>query len=293
MKRTIILQAPAKINLGLWVKEKRPDGYHEIETIMQSLTLADSITLHETREPGIHIECRHPGVPPGPGNIAYKAAMAVYERFDLPPGLAISIDKQIPVAAGLAGGSTDAAAVMSGLVRLLGKSLPLPDLMTLGQTIGSDVPFVIKGGLAHGTGRGETLAFFDSPKPPLVVVIAVPKGLEVSTRWAYENYHPGDNARKAARFADILPAFKRRDLATLRQVAFNDLESVTLQRHPEVAHIKDILSSTGQGFVMMSGSGPSVFGLFDDKRAAVAAASKLNRDTVDIFIEHTMRSSAH
>ncbi|MFZ2957118.1 MAG: 4-(cytidine 5'-diphospho)-2-C-methyl-D-erythritol kinase [Candidatus Ozemobacteraceae bacterium] len=290
MKKTLILQAPAKINIALWVKDRRPDGFHELASVMQTITLADTITLQETREEGIVIECDDPRIPLGPENLVHKAARLFLERFNLPPALLIRIQKRIPVAAGLAGGSTDAAAVLKGLVRLYDKGISRPDLMALSQSIGSDVPFVLRGGCALATGRGENLIFHEPPRPPLSVVIAIPKGVEVSTKWCYEHYAPGDNTRKAARFEPILTAFRRRDITTLRENAFNDLESVTLQRHPEVQAIKETLDADGNGLVLMSGSGPSVFGLFDDRKAAIQAASKLNTDRVELYLEHTTRS---
>jgi len=285
----LIVHAPAKINIGLWVKVKRADGYHEIASFMQSISLSDTITLNETREEGIAVECNHPDVPLGIDNIAHKAAKLVLEKLQISPALNIQIDKRIPVAAGLAGGSTDAAAVMLGIARMFDKSVTPLELMTLSQVIGSDVPFVMHGGLALATGRGENLMFHDSPKPPYTVVIAVPKNVGVSTRWAYENCRPAENSRKDGAFSKILTAYKDHDIATLREHAFNDLESVTLQRHPEVSRIKETLGCDKNGFILMSGSGPSVFGLFNDRKSALDAASKLDPNKVDLFIEHTTR----
>lgn len=291
MKKTLIIQAPAKINICLWVKEKRPDNYHEIASLMQTVTLSDTITLQEVKDEGIFIECNHPGVPNGPDNLAYKAAMLIMEHCQIPPRILIRIEKRIPVAAGLAGGSSDAAAVMIGLVRMYDKSLLAPDLMNLAKLIGSDVPFMIRGGLAMASGRGEILSFYESPRPPLAALIAVPKNIEVSTRWAYENYHPGENAHKSEVFPEILPFFKRRDLTSLREKSWNDLESVTFQRHPEVAAIKEKLLSFGKGLVMMSGSGPSVFGLFEDRKVAAHAASVFDPNKVDLYLENTSRNA--
>ncbi|HEY9068641.1 MAG TPA: 4-(cytidine 5'-diphospho)-2-C-methyl-D-erythritol kinase [Candidatus Ozemobacteraceae bacterium] len=289
MKRTLIVQAPAKINIGLWVKGKRADGYHELASLMQTISLSDTIAIRETREDGLRTECNHPDVPTGPANLVHKAATLLLQRLGIAPRLLIQIEKRIPVAAGLAGGSTDAAAVMLALTRFYDSSLPLVELMELSQSIGSDVPFVMHGGLALATGRGENLSFHEAPKPPYVVVIAVPKNVQVSTKWAYENYQPGDNTRKEELFKTLLPAYRERNIQLLRKNLFNDLESVTLHRHPEVARIKETLAASGTGAVLMSGSGPSVFGLFDDRRDAFAAASALDPETVDVFVEHTQR----
>ncbi|GAB4283212.1 MAG: 4-(cytidine 5'-diphospho)-2-C-methyl-D-erythritol kinase [Candidatus Rifleibacteriota bacterium] len=291
MKKTLILQAPAKINIGLWVKHKRNDGFHEIASIMQSISLADIVTLKEVAEPGIHVFCEHPDVPKGSANLVHKAAALFLERFCIEPAIAIHIDKKIPVAAGLAGGSTDAGAVLAGLARMYDKPVTLPDLMTMATAIGSDVPFVLHGGLAYAEGRGEHLNFFEPPRPSLAVVVAVPIGVKVSTKWAYENYVPGNNEAKAVAFSSILEFYRRRDLDALRKVIFNDLESVTLHRYPEVERIKQLLSVTGEGVVLMSGSGPSVFGLFPDRKSALRAAKSLHGESVNVFIEHIMRKN--
>lgn len=291
MKKTLILKAPAKINVALWVKEKRPDGFHELASIMQSISLADIITLKEIGEPGIRIFCDREGVPLDSSNLVHRAATVFCDKFSIIPHLAINIEKKIPVAAGLAGGSTDAAAVISGLARLYDKAVPMADLMNMSATIGSDVPFVTHGGLALAEGRGEKLKFFEPPRPHLAVVIAVPSGVGVSTRWAYENYSPSSNEVKAEKFQRALEAYRIGDLDALRKHAFNDLESVTLQRHPEVAKIKELLSQDGQGVVLMSGSGPSVFGLFHDRKAAMRAVNNLDGQPVEVFVEHICRKN--
>ncbi len=291
MKKTLIVHAPAKINVGLWVKEKRNDGFHELASIMQTISLADTITLKETREEGIHIFCDNPAVPTDSTNLVHKAATLFLDKFDIKPAVTINIEKKIPVAAGLAGGSTDAAAVLTGLARMYDKPITVPDIMKISSSIGSDVPFVVHGGLAIAEGRGEQLKFFEPPRPPYAVVIVVPQGVQVSTKWAYDNYQPGENSVKAAAFEGIFQAYKRRDIDTLRKLVFNDLESVTLHRHPEVQRIKELLSMTGEGVILMSGSGPSVFGLFSDRKAALNALKNLHGEPVDAFIEHTTRKN--
>lgn len=291
MKKTLIVNAPAKINIGLWVKEKRQDGYHELSSIMQSISLADTITMKETSESGIHIFCDHPDVPTDNTNLVHRAATVFYNHYNIEPRLAINIEKKIPVAAGLAGGSANAAAVIAGLARIYDKGAPLTELMKLATLIGSDVPFVMHGGLALAEGRGEKLDFFEPPRPPVCVVVVVPVGVKVSTRWAYENYQPGNNETKERAFSGILEAWRRRDLDRLRKLVFNDLESVTLHRHPEVLRIKEMLSATAEGVVLMSGSGPSVFGLFHDKKAAMQAIKCFHGEPVHVFIEHTVRKN--
>jgi len=289
MKKTLIIQAHAKINVGLWVKERRSDGYHEIASLMQMISLSDTVTIHEMKEEGIRIECNRPEVPLGPENLAHKSAKLLMERFKIAPSHVIHIEKNIPVSAGLGGGSTDAAAVMVGLARMYDRPVTVPQLMDIALSVGSDVPFVLHGGLALASGRGENLVFHEPPKPPFSVVVAVPNGVQVSTKWAYENYHPGDNARKGELFNQVLLAYRNREVANLRTLLFNDLESVTMHRHPEVGELKERLSASGEGVVLMSGSGPAVFGLFPDRRSAAKAASNLDSEKCRIYLEQTIK----
>ena len=291
MKKTLIVQAPAKINIGLWVKSKRPDGFHDLETIFQTISLMDSITLHESFEEGIRVTCNNKSVPTGEDNIAFRAARIFLERLGIEPALDIHIEKRIPMAAGLAGGSTDAAAVLTGLARLYERTVTPAEFLEMASFLGSDVPFLIKGGLARGAGRGEKLDFYDMPKNQLIVVVVMPHDVSVSTKWCYENYRPGNNEIKSRSFEMILEAYQKADLATLNKVIFNDLESVSLQRYPIIQKIKELLSSTGDGVVLMSGSGPSVFGLFDDKRKALNAVNALKGVPADIYVERICKKN--
>lgn len=291
MKHTIIIGAPAKINVGLWVKHKRQDGFHEISSLMQSISLDDTLTLKEVSEPGIKIYCDNPNVPTDETNLVYKAAKLFVDQYEIDPALAIYIEKKIPIAAGLAGGSTDAAATLIGLSRLYDRSVMFSDIMELASQIGSDVPFLLHGGLAIATGRGERLSFYDSPRKAYTVVVVVPSNIGISTKWAYDNYVPGDNETKARAFDKILTAYQSGDIRALKNLVFNDLESVTLPATPEVGRIKQILNSTGEGLVLMSGSGPAVFGLFDDKKSALNAVKGLDGLPVEVFIERTTRKN--
>ena len=289
MKKTLIVQAPAKINIGLWVKNRRQDGFHDLETIFQTISLMDNITLRESLKEGLRVTCSNPNVPTGEDNIAFRAARIFLEKLGIEPALDIHIEKRIPMAAGLAGGSTDAAAVLTGLARLYERTVTPAEFIEMASFLGSDVPFLIKGGLARGLGRGEKLEYYDMPKNQLVVVVVMPHDVSVSTKWCYENYRPGNNESKARSFEMIVEAYREGDLDTLNKVIFNDLESVTLQRYPIIQKIKELLSSSGNGVVLMSGSGPSVFGLFDDKRKALHAVNALKGIPADIYIEHTCK----
>lgn len=289
MKKTLIVQAPAKINIGLWVKNKRPDGFHELETLFQTISLMDSITLRESFESGIRVFCNNPKVPTGNDNIVFKAAKLFHEKVGIEPSLDIHIDKRIPMAAGLAGGSTDAASVLTGLARLYERTVTMAEFMEMASFLGSDVPFLIRGGLAKGQGRGEKLEFFEPPKNPITVVVVMPSEVSVSTKWCYENYTPGNNENKARSFGMILEAFQKNDFACLKKVVFNDLESVTLHRYPLIQRIKELLAQSGDGVVLMSGSGPAVFGLFENKKKALYALKALEGIPAQIFVEHTCR----
>lgn len=289
MKRTIISQAPAKINIGLWVKNKRSDGYHEISTVMQTLSLADIITVKEISEPGIRIYCDNPDIPCDQHNLVHRAAMVFLDYYEIEPAIAINIEKKIPVSAGLGGGSSDAAAIFWSLAKMYDKAIPVKDMMNLAAKVGSDVPFLLHGGLAVATGRGEQLSFYEPPRPPMVVVIIMPAGVRVSTKWAYENYTPGNDEIKERAFTSIMESYRRKDINKLKKLVFNDLESVTLQRHPEVARLKELLSSNGDGVVLMSGSGPAVFGIFPDKKSAMNSLKPFHGEQVEVFIEQISR----
>ncbi len=285
MKKTLIVQAPAKINIGLWVKNRRQDGFHDLETIFQTISLTDNIILHEGFEPGIRIICDNKNVPTGEDNIAFRAARIFLKKYGIEPALDIKIEKRIPMAAGLAGGSTDAATVLTGLAKLYERTVTPAEFMEMAAFLGSDVPFLIKGGLARGSGRGEKLEFYDMPRNQIIVVVVMPNDVSVSTKWCYDNYTPGNNEIKSRSFEMILEAYQKCDFESLKKVVFNDLESVTLQRYPLIQRIKELLSSTGDGVVLMSGSGPSVFGLFDDKRKALNAVTALRGVPAQIFVE--------
>jgi 4-diphosphocytidyl-2-C-methyl-D-erythritol kinase len=292
MKNTITVNAFAKINIALWVKEKRQDGFHEINTLMQTISLADTLTLKETIEPGIRLFSDNNDLPLNEDNLIYKAAQAFCEHYEIEPHLAIKVDKRIPIAGGLAGGSSDAAGTLCGLSKLYHKSINVnKEIFEIAASLGSDIPFVLKGGLATATGRGEKLTLHKPPRKPYTVVIAVPHSLQVSTKWAYENYTPFDNDAKERANNLILKAYQEGDFTTLRKVAFNDLERVTLEAYPEVLRVKEALARQNNGLVLMSGSGPAIFGLFKDKKEALLALKNLHGMPVKVFIEQTMKKN--
>ncbi|MCA1066519.1 4-(cytidine 5'-diphospho)-2-C-methyl-D-erythritol kinase [Rossellomorea sp. AcN35-11] len=253
----LLVKAPAKINLSLDVLHKRTDGYHEVEMVMTTIDLADRIELTNLSEDTIKILSHNRFVPDDGRNLAYQAAQLLKTRLNIKKGVAISIDKVIPVAAGLAGGSSDAAATLKGLNRLWDLGLSMDELAELGAEIGSDVSFCVYGGTALASGRGEKIKHL--PAPPNCWVILAKPTIGVSTADVYKNLdlntitHPNTNA--------MVTALENGNYHDICSNLGNVLESVTLDMHPEVAQIKDQMERFGADAVLMSGSGPTVYGL--------------------------------
>ncbi|MFK2826969.1 4-(cytidine 5'-diphospho)-2-C-methyl-D-erythritol kinase [Bacillus sp. B190/17] len=253
----IMVKAPAKINLTLDVLHKRTDGYHEVEMIMTTVDLADRIELEPLPKDEIKIISHNRFVPDDSRNLAYQAARLLKEKYSIRSGVAISIEKIIPVAAGLAGGSSDAAATLKGLNQLWDLGLSLDELAEIGSKIGSDVSFCVYGGTALARGRGEKVKRLPAP-PNCWVVLAKPT-IGVSTAEVYKNLkidgirHPNTEA--------MIHAIETKDYDKMCSHLGNVLESVTLRTYPEVAQIKEQMERFGADAVLMSGSGPTVFGL--------------------------------
>lgn len=252
-----MVKAPAKINLSLDVLHKRPDGYHEVEMVMTTVDLADRIELTELKEDEVKIVTHNRFVPDDHRNHAYQAAQLLKDTYGIKKGVHIEINKEIPVAAGLAGGSSDAAAVLRGLNELWKLGLSLDELAQLGSQIGSDVSFCVYGGTALATGRGEKISHL--PSPPNCWVILAKPATGVSTAEVYKNLnlqqiqHPNTKG--------MIEAIYEQNYEKVCEHVGNVLESVTLHMHPEVAHIKEQMKRFGADAVLMSGSGPTVFGL--------------------------------
>ncbi|KAA6442428.1 4-(cytidine 5'-diphospho)-2-C-methyl-D-erythritol kinase [Bacillus atrophaeus] len=253
----ILEKAPAKINLSLDVTKKRPDGYHEVEMIMTTIDLADRIELTEIAEDEVRVASHNRFVPDDQRNLAYQAAKLIKDRYKVKKGVSIMITKVIPVAAGLAGGSSDAAATLRGLNRLWKLNLSVEELADLGAEIGSDVSFCVYGGTALATGRGERIRHISAP-PHCWVILAKPT-VGVSTAEVYRQLkldkveHPDVNG--------MIEAIEEKSFQKVCGQLGNVLESVTLDMHPEVAMIKNQMKRFGADAVLMSGSGPTVFGL--------------------------------
>jgi 4-diphosphocytidyl-2-C-methyl-D-erythritol kinase len=252
-------KAPAKINLALDVLYKRPDDYHEVEMVMTTVDLADRIELAEIAGKDIKIISHNRYVPDDSRNLAYQAANLLKQRYNIPNGVAITIEKNIPVAAGLAGGSSDAAATLRGLNKLWKLGLSLDELAKLGAEIGSDVSFCVYGGTALAKGRGEIIT--QLPAPPSCWVVLAKPTIGVSTADVYKRLdlknvqHP--NVPK------MIEAIKNHDFKSVCSNLGNVLENVTLSLYPEVHHIKEQMKKFGADAVLMSGSGPTVFGLIE------------------------------
>ncbi|MEH7533250.1 4-(cytidine 5'-diphospho)-2-C-methyl-D-erythritol kinase [Bacillus toyonensis] len=253
----LLVKAPAKINLSLDVLGKRQDGYHEVKMIMTTIDLADRLELMELAEDRIEILSHNRYVPDDQRNLAYQAAKLLKEKCNVKKGVSITIEKTIPVAAGLAGGSSDAAATLRGLNKLWNLGLTIDELAELGSEIGSDVSFCVYGGTAIATGRGERIEHIKTP-PSCWVILAKPH-IGVSTADVYGNLklnrvtHPNVD-----KMVDVINAG---DYKGICDTVGNVLEDVTFKMHPEVARIKAQMKRFGADAVLMSGSGPTVFGL--------------------------------
>ncbi len=264
----ISLKALAKINLGLDVVRRREDGYHEVRMIMQTIHLYDRLDIKMTKEPGIQIQTNLSFLPVNENNLIYKAAKLLMDEFSITDGVSVKLDKRIPVAAGMAGGSTDAAAMLIGVNRLFSLGLTKRELMERGVQIGADVPYCIMRGTALAEGIGEAL----SPLPPMVkcpVLIAKPS-ISVSTKFVYQNLKLDDTTihPDIDRLIDDIKAKSLHDIAAHMG---NVLETVTIPNYPVIDEIKKHMLSNGAVGAMMSGSGPTVFGLFDDEDTAKKA----------------------
>lgn len=253
----LLVKAPAKINLALDVLHKRPDGYHEVEMIMTTIDLADRLELTLLNQDQIHILSHNRYVPDDQRNLAFQAAQLLKTRFGIKKGVLISIEKTIPVAAGLAGGSSDAAATLRGLNKLWGLGLSLDELAEIGSEIGSDVSFCVYGGTALATGRGEIIT--ELPAPPTCWVILAKPYIGVSTAEVYRRLDL--NGIDHPNISEMIAAINSHDYLQVCQNVGNVLEDVTLKLHPVVAQIKEQMKRFGADAVLMSGSGPTVFGI--------------------------------
>lgn len=262
------VKAPAKINLTLDVLSKRDDGYHDVATVMTTVDLADRIDIELRDDDNITLECPASYVPNDERNHAYQAAKLLMERYSVTKGVNIYIDKQIPVAAGLAGGSSNAAATIRGLNELWNLGLNTEEMAGLGAEIGSDVPFCVYGGTAVATGRGEQISLLQAP-PNCWVVLAKPM-IGVSTAEVFKQFDPKESQDRPMKTEDMVRAIEQEDFAKVCSSLGNHLELVTFKLYPRVHKIKEHMLRFGGEGVLMSGSGPTIFAL-------VQKESKANR----------------
>lgn len=274
----ISLQAYAKINLGLDVLRKREDGYHEVKMIMQNISLADTLTLYKCSENVIRLRTDDgaacPDVPMDEDNLIYKAIGLLKEEFQLREGVEAVLSKQIPVAAGMAGGSTDAAAALKGMNQLFSLGLSDEELCARGVTLGADIPYCIMGGTALSEGIGEKLTPLPA-MPDCWILIAKPP-IHVSTGFVYGNL----KVREIQEHPDIdgmIEAIHGNDLQGIADRLGNVLETVTIPAYPVITTIKDTMMAHGAVRSLMSGSGPTVFGIFEREEAAGKAAAEIGK----------------
>ncbi len=277
----ILKASPAKVNLHLRVIRRREDGYHDILSLMQRISLCDEMTFAPRAE-GIVVRCPDSTLPEGGGNIAYRAATAFYARTGIGPGVEITIRKRIPVAAGLGGGSSNAATTLMTLNEIAGAPLTREELMEMGADLGADVPFFMFGTAAWATGIGDRLSEAP-PLPPLWFVLLNP-GFPVSTKMVYDGLTLG-LTNGSINYS--IPRFYTVD--DVIGGLTNDLEKVTLRHHPVLGHLKTLLLENGARGALMSGSGPTVFGIFADEESALLAEKNLrHRNRLSVFGAHTL-----
>lgn len=271
----IKLKALGKINLGLDVLGRRPNGYHDVRMVMQTVYLYDQILLEKTDKEGISLETNLFYLPVNENNLAYRAAKMLIDEFAIKEGVHISLEKHIPVAAGMAGGSSNAAAVLYGMNRLFQLGLTDQELMDRGVQLGADVPYCIMRGTVLAEGIGEKLT--PLPAMPKCHVLLAKPPISVSTQKVYEKLD-AQEVTKHPNIDGILLGLQTGDLKKITSSMGNVLENVTITEYPQIERIKDVMKEEGALNAMMSGSGPTVFGIYDDKMLARRAAARIREE---------------
>lgn len=265
---TLQLKAYAKINLGLDVVRRREDGYHEVRMIMQTVKLFDKLTFYLSEEPGIRIKTNLGFLPVDKNNLVYKAVKLLQDTYHVEKGMEIDLFKCIPVAAGMAGGSSDCAAALVGASRLFGLGLSRKELMELGVKLGADVPYCVLRGTALSEGIGEVL----TPLPPIPdchILIAKP-AVSVSTKYVYEHLD-AEGVKTHPDIDGMIAAIREGSLKGITDRMENVLETVTILKYPVIEEIKNCMNEQGAMNALMSGSGPTVFGIFEREEDAYVA----------------------
>lgn len=272
--KQITKNAYAKINLALDVLRRRPDGYHDVKMIMQTVDIYDTLTFTEKEEAGIVLKVDNSELSAGQDNLICRAAEQLFAESGVTKGVEILLTKRIPIAAGMAGGSTDAAATLHGLNELFGLGYSLEELQKIGVELGADIPYCLMGGTALSEGIGEVLTRLPSP-PQCSLVVAKPD-INVSTKFVYENLH----AESLPYHPDIdgmIEAVKAGSLNIVADKLGNVLETVTVKEYPVIDEIKELMKNEGAENALMSGSGPTVFGIFIGEKAAETAAEQIEQ----------------
>lgn len=280
----IALESYAKINLALDILYKRDDGYHEINTIMQQIDLKDRVVIRN-KDSGIDIQCNNKDVPIDRNNLVYKAWEKIREKTGINRGVGIIIDKKIPIAAGLAGGSSNGGAVLKGLNLLWDLNLSDEELMEIGKKIGADVPFCIMGGTAWARGIGEKLTKLKGFSGYNILLANV--GIPVSTEWVYKNMDL-KSIHERIDIERIIKYMEEGNLLKLGQSIENVMESVVMTKYPQVKMVKEDMIKFGALGSLMSGSGPTVFGLFDDEEKLYRCKRELEKKVPNVFVTKTL-----
>lgn len=278
------LKAYAKINLGLDVIGRLPDGYHQVKMVMQTVGIYDELTF-ERAEQGIQITTDSGILPTDENNLIYKAARLMMEKYRIEEGIRVHLQKNIPIAAGMAGGSTDAAAAMQGMNRLFRLGVPKEELMREAVSIGADVPYCLLGGTALAEGIGEELTVLP-PVPDMVLLVAKPE-ISVSTKYVYEHL---DSAEKIEHpdIDGMVSAIREQSMDGILERMENVLETVTIPAHPVIAGLKERMLELGAKRSLMSGSGPTVFCVFESEEKAQYAYERMQQEkkAEQLFVTH-------
>ncbi len=285
----VIKNANAKINLGLDVLRRREDGYHEVKMIMQMVDLYDTLTFESREDDEIHIATNSGKLPCDESNLIYKAAMVLFKEVGKKIGVNIYLEKRIPIAAGMAGGSTDAAATFLALNELLGSPLSKEKLQEISVRVGADVPYCIMGGTALSEGIGEVLTAL--PLPPQAHLLIAKPDIDVSTAFVYKNLRL-DTIQKHPDIDGMKAAIEHGDLQGIADRMENVLETVTIPAYPIIGKIKDICKQEGALNALMSGSGPTVFAIYTDLEKAENAAKRIQNEMKiqEVFVTQFQRT---
>lgn len=279
----MITKAYAKINLGLRILRKRDDGFHDIETVFHRINLFDEITFEDSDS--ISLECDNPIIPTDDSNLCLQAAKLLKLKYNITTGVHLTLNKNIPVGAGLGGGSSDAACILLNLPKFWGIDAEKDDLFQLASQLGSDVPYFLENGTAYATGSGEKLEYFELDVPYLIVIVY--PNIHISTAWAYSNvnlksYIDNENLKEI-----LIKDINHPEI--LKKKIQNDFEELVSENYPEIKKLKLNLYESGADFVQMSGSGSSVFAFFKDEQAAIVATTSLKENNKTFLTEPSFK----